>query len=83
MLDPGSTCSLLEEDISKQIGLKGKLQKLDLSGIRERNLLTSERVNLDIGPVNEPEIIQSIRGVWVVKELNLPVVNVDMQNGAI
>lgn len=78
MLDGGSTCSLLDKQLANQLGLVGKVQELDLSGIRERSLLSSERVNLSVSPSDNISERYSIRGAWVVDDLNLPTVNVDI-----
>jgi hypothetical protein len=78
MLDLGSTCSLLSDTVAQELGLEGETQSLNLSGIRECSLLSSQRVCLKISGSDETRVIHEVNGVWVVDRLNLPVVNVDM-----
>ena len=79
MLDLGSTCSLLTERAAKQLALVGEPQQLNLSGIRECSVMTSQRACLEVSAVNHNmPIVHKVEGVWVVDKLNLPIVNVDM-----
>ena len=78
MLDMGSTCSLLCKSIADELGLIGETHQLDLSGIRERTLLTSSKVDVSLSSCQGSKRLLKIKGVWVVDKLNLPEISIDM-----
>jgi len=78
MLDLGSTCSLLDASFARKIGVTGEPRKLDLSGIRERSLITSCRSVVQVSPGHQSAEIHKVENVWVVDKLNLPQIGVDM-----
>ena len=80
LLDPGSTCTLVEESIVNQLNLDGPSESLDLFGIQVTSHLKTKRVSFDIGPVDIPATSYPVENALVGEKLNLPPVIVNMEH---
>ena len=78
MLDMGSTCSLVLTDVARKAGLKGPREKMTLNGIQQQSVFTSQSIGFEISPQSNADERHLVERAWIVKELNLPKMNVDM-----
>ncbi|CAB4029064.1 Hypothetical predicted protein [Paramuricea clavata] len=72
MLDLGSTCSLIQNDIANELGLDGPTEKTMLNGIQHRSSIFSKKVNFDISPSQNPNQRRTVDQARTVERLNLP-----------
>ena len=80
LLDPGSTCSLVTEDIVNRLSLDGPSESLNLFGIQATSYLKTKRVSFEIGPVDVHATRYPVENALVAEKLNLPPVTVNMEN---
>ena len=80
LLDPGSTCSLVTEDIANQLSLDGPSESLNLFGIQVTSYLKTKRFSFEIGPVDVHVTRYPVENALVAEKLNLPPVTVNMEN---
>ena len=72
MFDDGSSISILDESIAKQLGLKGNLQPLQLQWYGEQiHTEMSTRVSLEISGQDLNKF--KLKNVCIIKNFNLPV----------
>jgi hypothetical protein len=78
MLDLGSICSLIQNDVANELGFDGPTEKMMLNGIQHRSSVFSKKVNFDISSSQNPNQRWTVDQVRIVERLNLPKVKVDM-----
>ena len=80
LLDSGSTCSLVVEDIANALNLDGPSESLDLFDIQVTSHLKTKRISFNIGPVDVPATRYPVENALVAEKLNLPPVMVNMEH---
>ena len=77
LLDPGSTCSLIQADVADKSNLDGLPTSLDLFGIQVTSHLNTKRVSFNIGPVNK-HTHYLVENALVAEKLIVPPTSVNM-----
>ena len=72
MLDGGSTCTLMHEDLANKIGINGKVEKIQLNTIRGDDQHDVQVSGCSISPTKSSQDAIQIRKLYVSRQLPLP-----------